>query len=131
MGTACATTCSTDADCSDSGWCDTSGGGQGGSGGTGGAGGAGGQGGSGNAGECAPKKIPGTPCGGNNECQSPGLCVDGVCCDQLCEGQCEACNQVGKLGSCERVGDDNNPADPVAPRPACEGAGTNALAHGG
>ena len=118
-GTACATTCSTDADCSDSGWCDTSGG-QGGSGGAGGAGG----GGSG-VGECAPKQIPGTPCGGGNECQSPGLCVDGVCCNEVCDGQCEACNVEGKLGSCDRIGDDNNPASPVGTRPACEGAGTS------
>ncbi|MCZ7679240.1 MAG: hypothetical protein M5U28_10985 [Sandaracinaceae bacterium] len=37
-----------------------------------------------------PDRPPGEPCLGAFECWS-GHCVDGVCCDRACEGECEAC----------------------------------------
>lgn len=35
-----------------------------------------------------------SPCTSHAECDS-GYCVDGVCCDSLCDGQCEACRGDG------------------------------------
>ena len=32
-----------------------------------------------------------------------GLCVDGVCCDKACTGQCEACSEPNALGQCIAV----------------------------
>jgi hypothetical protein len=62
---------------------------------------------------------------------SSGNCVDGVCCDLPCAGQCEACNLPQRVGSCAAV-----VGPPQAPRFACSGAsvcagrcdGTNRLA---
>lgn len=36
--------------------------------------------------------ITGAPCSSATECAS-GNCVDGVCCDQTCNGKCQACTQ--------------------------------------
>src|SRR5262249_44368635 len=33
-----------------------------------------------------------------------GKCVDGVCCDSACEGECNACNTPGALGTCTLLG---------------------------
>ncbi len=56
----------------------------------------------------------GTPCTVDSSCLS-GFCVDGVCCQSACVGQCESCDATG---SCvQTVG------APVAPRPACSGSG--------
>ncbi len=43
-----------------------------------------------------------------NSCSSPGnclsgFCVDDVCCDSSCSGQCQSCNLSGKLGTCSLV----------------------------
>ncbi len=46
--------------------------------------------------------APGVPCTGNAECLA-GACVDGVCCDTSCRGQCQACDVVGKVGTCSPV----------------------------
>jgi len=45
------------------------------------------------------KKNLGTGCGAGNECAN-GICVDGVCCNNTCEGTCDACNLVGTAGTC-------------------------------
>jgi len=37
-------------------------------------------------------------------CEDNEFCVDGYCCDQLCEGECEACNIAGSLGICSPKG---------------------------
>jgi MYXO-CTERM domain-containing protein len=40
--------------------------------------------------DCVPE-----PCDSNAECSS-GFCVDGICCDSACDGECEACSIVKK-----------------------------------
>ena len=62
--------------------------------------------------------VPITPepvCAADSDC-STGHCVDGVCCDSACDGQCESCKEVGSVGICKAV-----TGDPVAPRSACGG----------
>ena len=41
-------------------------------------------------------------------------CVDGVCCDSACTGQCQGCNTAGAIGKCVTVS-----GPPVGMRPAC------------
>lgn len=49
------------------------------------------------AGTCL--EAPGATCLGDAQCAS-GFCTDGVCCDVRCGGICQACNQVGSVGTC-------------------------------
>lgn len=42
----------------------------------------------------------GTKCENKEECAS-GFCVDGVCCNDACEGNCNACNLETTEGKCE------------------------------
>lgn len=61
--------------------------------------------------ECERRRNNGQSCTAEYECHSRN-CVDGVCCDQPCTGQCEACDLPGKVGECSpvgSVGDDNVP----------------------
>lgn len=58
----------------------------------------------------------GEPCADAAACGS-GACVDGVCCEDACEGQCEACNVPGAAGRCLPV-----EGKPRGARPDCEGA---------
>jgi hypothetical protein len=44
----------------------------------------------------------GTVCTASGDCTS-GFCVDNVCCNALCDGQCEACSVAGSLGACTPV----------------------------
>lgn len=67
----------------------------------------------------------GQGCAGSSECSS-GVCADGVCCDRACDGQCEACNGAGKVGTCGFV-----TGIPTAPRGACSGSGSCAGACDG
>jgi hypothetical protein len=47
-----------------------------------------------------PKCSPcATPCTGTTDCAT-GNCVDGVCCETACTGDCRACNLPGKVGKC-------------------------------
>jgi uncharacterized repeat protein (TIGR01451 family)/uncharacterized repeat protein (TIGR02543 family)/uncharacterized protein (TIGR03382 family) len=41
-------------------------------------------------------------CDSDAQCGS-GLCVDGVCCNAVCPGQCEACDVPGHVGVCSPV----------------------------
>src|SRR5215468_7265535 len=42
-------------------------------------------------------RLLGQACGMGTQCES-GFCIDGVCCDRACDGQCEACDV--KAGHC-------------------------------
>lgn len=66
----------------------------------------------------ACKKKNGQTCGAPAECAS-GFCVDGACCDRACNGQCEACNVPGVVGSCAPIA-----GTPRGGRPACNAVGT-------
>jgi len=87
----CKTTCTALADCAPGNYCDL--------------------------GLCVPTKIFGVPCGAATECLS-GFCVDGVCCDSQCGGQCEACAETGNLGKCVTVS-----GAPRGSRTQCNGSG--------
>jgi hypothetical protein len=59
----------------------------------------------------------GEPATSGTECGS-GIVADGVCCDEACGGQCEACNLSGAAGYCTPVS-----GAPVGGRAACGGSG--------
>ncbi len=42
------------------------------------------------SGNCVPEELDGTTCNDGYECIS-GFCVDGVCCNELCNSQCRSC----------------------------------------
>jgi hypothetical protein len=69
-------------------------------------------------GKCTAKGGPGATCSTGVQCLS-SFCADGVCCNDDCVGQCEACNLPNKAGTCSPVA-----GKPVAPRPSCVGNGT-------
>jgi hypothetical protein len=61
----------------------------------------------------------GMPCSPVVRCAS-GHCVDGVCCDSACDGQCQACDLEGQVGRCATV----STGPPHGTRPACTGGDT-------
>lgn len=90
--------------------CGISGGG-GGGGASGGSGGAeGGGGGDMGSGCCADKKGKGAPCADAAECLAPAFCVDGVCCENECDGDCESCEATS--GACLTLGTADGPVPP-------------------
>jgi MYXO-CTERM domain-containing protein len=48
------------------------------------------------------RKPDGEACDAANECTS-GFCADGVCCNEACEGRCEACDGTNSGGTCRAV----------------------------
>ncbi len=68
--------CTTDPDCSGSAYCD--------------------------AGSCVQKHPDGDACTAARECAN-AHCVDGYCCNTACDGQCEACDVGGSVGTCSGV----------------------------
>ncbi len=121
--TACSTFCLVNSDCSEFAWCNLDASGTGGAGGGGGAGGAA----PGTTGKCQDLKAFGVSCTSEEECTVPvgsevPFCIDGVCCNSACTGQCEACN-VSPPGECGNVGT-LTPEPPAASKPVCNGAGT-------
>jgi len=70
---ACASTCTSHADCSTGYYCAGS--------------------------ACVPGKATGEACSIKNECKS-GQCADGVCCDTACTEQCAACDLPLTKGTC-------------------------------
>ncbi|HUT99812.1 MAG TPA: trypsin-like peptidase domain-containing protein [Myxococcota bacterium] len=64
-------------------------------------------------GVCILKLVDGEACSGSNQCQA-GHCTDGVCCDDACAGQCQACDVAGHIGQCSPV-----TGVPRGTRPAC------------
>lgn len=71
------------------------------------------------AGVCIARREPGAACGGPNECVSKH-CVDGVCCNTACDGQCAACNVAGSVGQCSATPKGEAPR---GNRAACAGTG--------
>src|SRR5262249_2797492 len=55
----------------------------------------------------------GAPCSNNGQCHSKH-CVDKVCCDEACQGQCQACNTMSAPGRCVAVA-----GTPVGARTPC------------
>lgn len=113
-------------------------GGSGGAGGSPNAGGAGGVGGSGGAtsssgnggagggmssfsGTCKTRLSNGEACNRERQCASD-LCVDGVCCDKPCQGQCEACINEGSVGFCSNRGSVSKPLAPHSNKSSCADA---------
>lgn len=68
-------------------------------------------------GACLPTLAAGSSCSSGTLCAS-GYCVDGVCCDGKCDGQCESCKETGSVGKCSAV-----KGAPLATRTACGGTG--------
>ena len=76
----------------------------------------------------ACKSKNGTTCSAATVCAS-GFCVDGVCCENKCNGICVSCNQAGLAGKCSAYAAGSDPesecgtgSDPC--RLTCNGAGT-------
>ncbi len=89
----CATSCQNDAECIGDTFCDAS--------------------------TCTPLLANGTACDDASDCSS-GFCVDRVCCETNCTGQCEACDVAGSEGTCSAV-----TGPPHGARPPCT-VGTSA-----
>jgi hypothetical protein len=64
------------------------------------------------------KSVNGAACSSGTTCTS-GSCVDGVCCESACTGQCEACAESGTRGRCVAV-----TGDPRGTRTVCAGKGS-------
>src|SRR5262249_47981996 len=54
------------------------------------------------AGVCKTKLINGAPCIASTQCSS-GFCVEGMCCDSLCTGTCQACAAANKQSGSDGV----------------------------
>lgn len=74
----CTTACATTADCSAGSNCETA------------------------TGKCKGSDPTGTACVKNETCLSEH-CVDGLCCDTACDGQCQACDISTSKGTCSPV----------------------------
>jgi hypothetical protein len=68
---------------------------------------------------CTPRQAQGGACTADDQCPSADLCVDGVCCNAICNGECEACDVAGHAGTCLPV-----TGAPHGSRNACTGVGT-------
>jgi len=83
---------------------------------------------------CVPDQGNGNPCGRPGECAS-GFCVDGVCCNNLCDGLCRRCDLAGSVGTCDDVATGDNPDDDCKVelcRPGyCDGSGGCAISSQG
>ncbi len=117
----CSTSCTTTADCSLTGFCDLTAPDDAGAG----------------PGTCSPKRINSTVCNADEQCVSDN-CVDGLCCDLACKGQCQACDLPGFPGKCTAFGTDASQEQPhpntggTNPRLACDGVvgGTSTACSG-
>jgi alpha-tubulin suppressor-like RCC1 family protein len=70
------------------------------------------------AGSCG-KLMVGSTCVADADCLL-GFCVDSVCCNARCGGQCQSCNLSGSVGTCSNV----KSGQPLGMRAACAGTGT-------
>src|SRR6476646_5662145 len=77
-------------------------------------------------------RLPGQTCTTSFDCAS-GFCVDGVCCNTTCAGDCMTCSAPGKVGTCWPIDAGGRPRTPtgcvvLAPDPCgsdgtCDGLG--------
>lgn len=72
-------------------------------------------------GECVDDGGPGDDCDRDEMC-STGFCADGVCCDERCDGACEACDVADSEGTCSPYGDGTDPEDECEDG-VCDGSG--------
>jgi|GEM_PF-1129171 len=84
---------------------------------------------------CTTPGQLGSPCTIGTQCGS-GWCVDGVCCNEECEGQCEACSVAGSVGICAPVTGsplgNREPCDGTAPcKGSCDGIEATACSYPG
>ncbi|MEZ4307971.1 MAG: hypothetical protein R3F14_07980 [Polyangiaceae bacterium] len=74
-------------------------------------------------GTCGNLLPNGTACSMASECQSNN-CVDGVCCNVACGGNCQACNLGGAAnGTCTNIPKEQDPANECAGALVCDGMG--------
>ena len=78
MGGACTVTCSDNSDCNSKAFCDLA------------------------QGTCKKKEVDGSKCASPGTCAS-GYCVDDLCCNVACGGQCQACDVVTAPGTCSPI----------------------------
>jgi hypothetical protein len=105
-GNACATSCTSNAQCLASSFCDTA------------------------RMRCMGLQPAGGSCTAGNECVS-GQCVDGVCCQSTCTAPCHRCNLPGALGTCTPINAGEDPDNECAQEAAsscgldgfCDGRG--------
>lgn len=76
---------------------------------------------------CTGSLELGEACATSEQCDS-GYCSDGVCCNESCSGQCEACDVADKPGVCTAVSGEPhgarppcNPGDHAACGASCDG----------
>jgi hypothetical protein len=77
------------------------------------------------SGSCKSKN--GLTCSSASDCAS-GFCVDGVCCEDACDGKCVSCNQANLAGKCSGYAVGSDPEDECGRghpscRSTCNGAG--------
>ncbi len=76
----------------------------------------------------------GQPCVGDEGCNI-GSCVDGVCCDAPCDGDCESCALPGSTGACTLIAAGSDPdgecGDERCMTGFCDGAGACGVASDG
>jgi len=90
MSGACAVTCSDNGECNANAYCDVA------------------------DGSCKKKEIDGSKCQGPSTCAS-GYCVDELCCNVACGGQCQACDVMTAPGTCSPI-----VGTPHGIRPKCD-----------
>jgi hypothetical protein len=90
--------------------------------------------GAGQRGTCRQKFPLGTSCTDDVQCAPPpqaagrGFCYDGFCCNEMCNGVCQACNVPGSLGTCLPLGASSPEpprVDALHPRATCAGSPTS------
>jgi hypothetical protein len=77
------------------------------------------------SGSCKSKN--GITCSSASDCAS-GFCVDGVCCENACDGKCVSCNQANLAGKCSGYAAGSDPENECGRghpscRSTCNGAG--------
>lgn len=109
LGNACATSCSSDTQCTTGNICDLT------------------------TGKCGSTKPNGSACSSGGQCDS-GFCVDGVCCNSTCTGGCKACSTAkkgsGADGTCGNVSGGLDPDSDCGDQGAAS-CGTNGSCDGG